>query len=134
MDAAPKGAIMVVETTIAPVVATSCTATGRPIFSAFCRIFRSKYPFSRRLSRSWEFLRQHHPTMVRLITAQASAVPIPAPSTPNFGMHKALNSTSSPHMAAFKTLGVTISPLHCKKAEHKEFSWENGSISESVKK
>ena len=74
------------------------------------------------------------PCMIRLITAQASAVPIPAPRTPKCGISRALNTTSSPHMTAFKILGVTISPQHCKKDDAREFNCENGIISEYTKK
>ena len=37
-------------------------------------------------------------------------------------------------MTAFKILGVTISPLHCKNADVREFNCENGIISEYTKK
>ena len=67
--------------------------------------------------------------MVRLTHAQASAVPIPAPITPNLGIRSALKITSNTHMIAFRILGVTISPLHCKNAEQSELSCENGTIS-----
>ena len=46
---------------------------------------------------------------------------MPAPSTPKRGINRALNSTSSRHMAALRMLGVTISPQHCKKEEVSEF-------------
>ena len=72
--------------------------------------------------------------MIRLITAHASAVPIPAPRTPKCGMNRALKTISSKHMKAFRRLGVTISPLHCKNADVREFNCENGIISEYTKK
>ena len=78
-------------------------------------------------------MQQRH-VMIRLMMAQASAVPIPAPRTPKRGINKALNTTSSTHMTAFKILGVTISPLHCKNADVREFNCENGIISEYTKK
>lgn len=37
-------------------------------------------------------------------------------------------------MMAFNILGVTISPLHCKNADVREFNCENGIISEYTKK
>lgn len=49
-------------------------------------------------------------------------------------MNSALKSTSSTHMAAFRMLGVTISPLHWRKDEVSEFSCEKGSISAKTRK
>ncbi|OLA81846.1 MAG: hypothetical protein BHW44_11600 [Roseburia sp. 40_7] len=72
--------------------------------------------------------------MIRLMMAQASAVPIPAPRTPKRGISNELKRISSTHMTAFKILGVTISPLHCKNADVREFNCENGIISEYTKK
>ena len=74
-------------------------------------------------------MQQNH-SMSRLTTAQASAVPIPAPATPNRGISSALKMTSRTHMAAFRILGVSISPQHCRNAELMETSCENGIISE----
>ena len=37
-------------------------------------------------------------------------------------------------MTAFKILGVTISPLHCKNDDVREFNCEKGIISEYTKK
>ena len=130
IDTAPSGAIIMVDTTIAPQMATSCTATGRPIFSAFFRISAWNPPFSfRPIRRSCLLRRQQLAVIKRLITAQADAVPMPAPITPKCGMKIALNATSNRHIAALSTLGVTISPLHCKNAEQSELSCENGTIS-----
>lgn len=67
-----------------------------------------------------------------LMTAQASIVPIPAPMTPKTGIKRALKMTSSTHMTAFKILGVTISPLHCRKDDISELSWENGSMMANI--
>ena len=69
---------------------------------------------------------------MRLMTAQASIVPIPAPMTPKTGIKRALKMTSSTHMTAFKILGVTISPLHCRKDDISELSWENGSMTANI--
>ena len=79
---APSGAMIVVAATCAPHIAASCTATGRPIFSAFRRISLSNRPVSFRLNRSAALQKQQRHAITRLITAQASAVPSPAPSTP----------------------------------------------------
>ena len=38
METAPSGAMIVVEATMAPFMAISCTASGKPIFSALRRI------------------------------------------------------------------------------------------------
>ena len=59
---------------------------------------------------------------------------MPAPITPYFGMKIALKTTSSAHMAALSILGVTMSPLHCRKPEHSELSCEKGSISANTRK
>ena len=130
IDTAPSGAMMMVETTMAPQMAISCAATGRPIFSAFFRISPWNLPFSfRPIRRSVLLRRQQLAAISRLTTAQAAAVPMPAPITPKCGMKIALNTTSNRHIAALSTLGVTISPLHCKNAEQSELSCENGTIS-----
>ena len=77
---------------------------------------------------------QQLPNISRLTTAQARAVPAPAPPTPNLGISSALKHMSSTHIMAFKILGVTISPLHCKKEEFKEFNWEKGIINAKIPK
>ena len=77
---------------------------------------------------------QQRQVMMRLITAQARAVPIPAPRTPKRGIKIVLKTTSRRHITAFKILGVTISPLHCKKEDDRELSWEKGSIRANTKK
>ena len=122
MDTAPSGAMMIVCATIAPLVAISCTATGVPIFNALCRISASNLPRSLRFSRSWGLQKQQRHAMARLTTAQAHAVPIPAPMTPYFGIKMALNTTSSTHIAALRMLGVSMSPLHCRQDEENELS------------
>ena len=48
--------------------------------------------------------------MVRLTHAQASAVPIPAPITPNLGIRSALKITSNTHINIAIKLGRRISP------------------------
>lgn len=45
---------------------------------------------------------------------------------------RALKMISSTHMTAFKILGVTISPLHCRKDDISELSWENGSMMANI--
>ena len=45
-----------------------------------------------------------------------------------------LKTTSRAHMTAFKMLGVTMSPEHCKNDEVSEFSWENGSMRANIMK
>lgn len=122
----PSGAISMVAATMALFIAISCTATGTPILNAVFRIFASKTVFSFRRRRSRGLRTQQNQAPVRLMTAQASIVPIPAPMTPKTGIKRALKMTSSTHMTAFKILGVTISPLHCRKDDISELSWENG--------
>ena len=134
MAAAPSGARIMVEATIAPFMAISCTATGAPMRNAFFKISGRNACASPRRSRSCALRTQQHQAIARLTSAQASAVPIPAPSTPKCGISSALQTTSSPHITALSTLGVTMSPAHCKKPAVSELSCENGSISENVRK
>lgn len=128
----PSGAISMVAATMALFIAISCTATGTPILNAVFRIFASKTVFSFRRRRSRGLRTQQNQAPVRLMTAQASIVPIPAPMTPKTGIKRALKMTSSTHMTAFKILGVTISPLHCRKDDISELSWENGSMMANI--
>ena len=134
METAPRGAMSMVEATMAPHMASSWTATGAPIFQALRRMSPSKTGFSLRSRRSRLLEMQHRQVMTRLITAQARAVPIPAPRTPYRGMNRALKIMSRTHMTELRMLGVTMSPLHCKKAEVREFSWEKGSIRAKTRK
>ena len=78
----PSGAISMVAATMALFIAISCTATGKPILNAVFRIFASKTVFSFRRRRSRGLRTQQNQAPVRLMTAQASIVPIPAPMTP----------------------------------------------------
>ena len=125
--------MMAVETTCAPHIATSCTATGVPILSAVLRIDASNLCSSRR-RQSWPFLAQQKYSIRRLTTAQASIVPRPAPKTPCFGIRSVLKITSSTHMTAFKMLGVSISPAHWRKDDVREDICVNGSIHANVRK
>ena len=72
---------------------------------------------------------QHRAVMVRLTHAQASAVPIPAPITPNLGIRSALKITSNTHMIAFRILGVTMFSAALQERRIQGIDSENGTIS-----
>ena len=125
--------MIAVETTMAPFMAISWIASGVPRRIARLMIFGSNAQRSLRRC-SAGLATQQRQSIKSAMAAQASAVPMPAPSTPKRGMNRALNTTSSAHMTLFRMLGVRISPLHCKKEAASELSCKNGTMSANTRK